>query len=276
MQIRFQNSPKETASMHTQELRDHFLVQNLMQANKIELVYTHFDRVIIGGVVPTNNPIALPNEEELKANFFLERRELGIINIGGTGIVHADGVSYTIEKLECVYLGKGTQEVSFESTDATNPAYFYLLSTPAHQSYPNKSMTKAEAAPVHLGDSTTSNKRTIYKYIHNDGIQSCQLVMGLTTLETGSVWNSVPPHTHTRRMEVYFYFDVDAAQRVMHFMGEPQETRHLVVANNEAAIAAPWSMHFGVGTASYGFIWAMAGENKEFSDMDQQPIASLK
>jgi 4-deoxy-L-threo-5-hexosulose-uronate ketol-isomerase len=275
MQIRFQNSPKETATMNTQQLRDNFLVQNLMQASKIELVYSHFDRVIIGGVVPTDSAIVLPNEGELKANYFLERRELGIINIGGKGTVTADGVEYIIDKLECVYLGKGTKEVSFTSADAATPAMFYLLSTPAHQTYPNKMMTKVEAAPVHLGDISTSNKRTIYKYIHNDGIQSCQLVMGLTTLEAGSVWNSVPPHTHTRRMEVYFYFDVDAAQRVMHFMGEPQETRHLVVANNEAAIAAPWSMHFGVGTASYGFIWAMAGENKEFADMDPQPIASL-
>ncbi len=276
MQIRFQSSPKETASMNTQELRDNFLIQNLMQAGTVQLVYSHFDRVIIGGVVPTSSPILLPNEDELKASFFLERREIGIINIGGRGTVVADGVIFTLDKLECVYLGKGTKDVSFESNDASQPAHFYLLSTPAHATFPNKMMTKEEAAPVHLGDIMTSNKRTIYKYIHNDGIQSCQLVMGLTTLADGCVWNSVPPHTHTRRMEVYFYFDVDPAHRVMHFMGEPQETRHLVVANNEAAIAAPWSMHFGVGTANYGFIWAMAGENKEFSDMDQQPIASLK
>jgi 4-deoxy-L-threo-5-hexosulose-uronate ketol-isomerase len=275
MQIRFQNSPKETATMNTQELRENFLVQNLMQAGKITLVYSHFDRVIIGGVVPQAAAIQLPNEGELKANFFLERRELGIINVGEKGIVTADGVAYEIDNLECVYLGKGTKDVNFSSANADTPAHFYLLSTPAHQTYPNKMMTKAEAAPVHLGEIATSNKRTIYKYIHNDGIQSCQLVMGLTTLEAGSVWNSVPPHTHTRRMEVYFYFNVNEAQRVMHFMGEPQETRHLVVANNEAVISAPWSMHFGVGTANYGFIWAMAGENKEFTDMDAQPIASL-
>jgi 4-deoxy-L-threo-5-hexosulose-uronate ketol-isomerase len=276
MQVRFQNSPAETALMNTQQLRDNFLVQQLMQPNKIELVYSHYDRVIIGGVVPTTQKIMLPNEDELKANYFLERRELGIINIGAKGTVWADGLSYEINKLECVYLGKGTKEVYFESSDANNPANFYLLSAAAHHTYPNKMMTKAEAAPVHLGDISTSNKRTIYKYIHNEGIQSCQLVMGLTTLEAGSVWNSVPPHTHTRRMEVYFYFDVAEANRVMHFMGEPQQTRHLVIANNEAAIAAPWSMHFGVGTASYGFIWGMAGENKEFTDMDAQPIPSLK
>ncbi|MBC7651433.1 MAG: 5-dehydro-4-deoxy-D-glucuronate isomerase, partial [Deinococcales bacterium] len=274
MHLRFQNSPKETSEMNTQQLRDNFLVQNLMQPGKIELVYSHFDRLIIGGVVPIITSISLPNEGELKANYFLERRELGIINIGGKGTVSADGVDYAIEKLECVYLGKGTKDVAFTSANANEPAMFYLLSLPAHHTYPNRSMTKAEAAPVHLGDMSTSNKRTIYKYIHNDGIKSCQLVMGLTALEAGSVWNSVPPHTHARRMEAYFYFDVHPDHRVMHFMGEPQETRHLVIANNEAAISAPWSMHFGVGTASYGFIWGMAGENKEFTDMDPQPIAT--
>lgn len=276
MQVRFQNSPKETSQMNTQQLRENFLIQDLMQPGKIQLVYSHFDRVIIGGVVPTSQPLSLPNEGELKANYFLERREIGIINVGGKGTVTADDVSYEIEKLECVYLGKGTQHVSFTSSEASSPAHFYMLSTPAHQSYPNRKMTKAEASPVNLGDISTSNKRTIYKYIHNDGIQSCQLVMGLTTLEAGSVWNSVPPHTHTRRMEVYFYFDVEDTHRVFHFMGEPEETRHLVVANHEAVISAPWSMHYGVGTANYGFIWAMAGENKEFTDMDPQPIASLK
>ncbi len=276
MQVRFQNSPKETGTMNTQQLRDNFLVQNLMQAGKIELVYSHFDRLIIGGAVPTTDAIALPNEDELKAAFFLERREMGIINIGGKGTVIADGENYEIDKLECVYLGKGTKDVHFSSADAANPAYFYILSLPAHHTYPNKKMTKDEAAPVNLGDIATSNKRTIYKYIHNAGIESCQLVMGLTVLEEGSVWNSVPPHTHTRRMEAYFYFDLNEAHRVMHFMGEPQETRHLVIANHEAAISAPWSMHFGVGTANYGFIWGMAGENKEFTDMDQVAIAALK
>lgn len=276
MQIRFQNSPAETSRMNTQELRDNFLVQNIMQPGTVQLLYSHYDRLIIGGAVPTSAALALPNEDELKAAYFLERREMGIINVGGKGTVKADGVEYAIDKLECVYLGKGTKEVHFSSSAADAPAYFYLLSLPAHHPYPNRMMTKAEAAPVNLGDISTSNKRTIYKYIHNDGIQSCQLVMGLTALEAGSVWNSVPPHTHTRRMEAYFYFDVDAANRVMHFMGEPQETRHLVIANHEAAISAPWSMHFGVGTASYGFIWGMAGENKEFTDMDPQPIASLK
>jgi 4-deoxy-L-threo-5-hexosulose-uronate ketol-isomerase len=276
MQIRFQNSPAETKQMTTDQLRQNFLIEGLMQPGRIQLTYSHYDRMIVGGAVPTSADISLPNEDELKANFFLERREMGIINVGGNGSVTADGVSYDIEKLECVYLGKGTKEVSFKSASAEDPAHFYILSVPAHQTYPNRKMTKDEASPVNLGDISTSNKRTIYKYIHNDGIQSCQLVMGLTTLEAGSVWNSVPPHTHTRRMEAYFYFDIDAAQRVFHFMGEPQETRHIVVSSNEAVLSAPWSMHFGVGTASYGFIWGMAGENKEFTDMDPKPIATLK
>ena len=275
MQVRFQNSPKETSQMNTQQLRENFLVQGLMQPGKIELVYSHYDRMIVGAAVPTGAAIPLPEEVELKANFFLERREMGIINVGGKGTVIADGVAHEIDKLECVYLGKGTKDVSFSSSAADAPAQFYILSVPAHQTYPNRKMTKDEAVPVNLGDIATSNKRTIYKYIHNDGIQSCQLVMGLTVLDAGSVWNSVPPHTHTRRMEVYFYFDVDAAQRVFHFMGEPQETRHLVIANHEAAISAPWSMHYGVGTSNYGFIWGMAGENKEFTDMDPVPVATI-
>jgi 4-deoxy-L-threo-5-hexosulose-uronate ketol-isomerase len=276
MQVRFETSPKETSEMKTQQLRDNFLVQNLMKSGKISLVYSHYDRLIIGGVVPLSDAISLPYEEELKANFFLERREMGIINVGGNGTVTADGLVYKLEKLECVYLGKGTKGVSFSSENPLEPAHFYLLSAPAHHTYVNRKMTKAEAAPVNLGDNLTSNKRTIYKYIHNDGIESCQLVMGLTVLEKGNVWNSVPPHTHTRRMEAYFYFDVDEVQRVIHYMGEPQETRHLVVANHEAVISPPWSMHFGVGTANYGFIWGMAGENKEFTDMDPVSVSTIK
>ncbi len=276
MEVRFQQSPAETRTMTSAQLRQNFLVEGLMEPGKIKLVYSHYDRMIIGGVVPAASEITLPNEGELKANYFLERREIGIINVGGSGTVTADGTSYPLDKLECVYLGKGTKEVSFTSVTSSDPAMFYLLSVPAHHEYPNRKMTKAEAAPVNLGDISTSNKRTIYKYIHNEGIESCQLVMGLTVLDEGSVWNSVPPHTHTRRMEAYFYFNLDAAQRVMHFMGEPQETRHLVMANNEAVISAPWSMHFGVGTANYGFIWGMAGENKEFTDMDPVPVPTIK
>jgi 4-deoxy-L-threo-5-hexosulose-uronate ketol-isomerase len=276
MEVRFQQSPKETKGMDTEQLRENFLVQNLMQDDAIQLVYSHYDRVIIGGVKPVNKTITLPNHNELKADFFLQRRELGIINVGGAGTVIADGKEFAVNKLDCVYLGKETKEVKFKSKSKKEPALLYLLSAPAHHKYPNKLMTKEKASPVNLGDVATSNKRTIYKYIHLDGIKSCQLVMGLTVLEPGSVWNSVPPHTHTRRMEVYFYFDVPESHRVFHFMGQPHETRHLVINNHEAALSAPWSMHFGVGTANYGFIWGMAGENKEFTDMDQKPISSLK
>ena len=276
MEIRFQNSPKETSQMDTQQLRDNFLIQQLMQDDTIELVYSHYDRVIVGGVKPTTKTIVLPNDGELKADYFLQRRELGIINLGGAGVVMADGETYNINKLDCIYLGKETKDVGFKSVDANDPAVLFLLSAPAHHKYPNVLMTKENAAPVNLGDIATSNKRTIYKYIHQDGIKSCQLVMGLTVLEQGSVWNSVPPHTHTRRMEVYFYFDVAEQHRVFHFMGQPQETRHIVIANNEAVISAPWSMHFGCGTSNYGFIWAMAGENQAFTDMDPAPISTLK
>jgi 4-deoxy-L-threo-5-hexosulose-uronate ketol-isomerase len=276
MEIRFQSSPKEVKGMTTQELRENFLVQDLVKADALKLVYSHYDRVIIGGVKPVAQKVALPNEAELRADFFLQRRELGIINVGGSGIVEADGVTYELGKLDALYLGKGTQHVSFSSVSKASPADFFLLSAPAHQTYPNRKMTKEEASPVNLGDQVTANKRTIYKYIHQEGIQSCQLVMGLTVLNEGSVWNSVPPHTHTRRMEVYFYFDLPEQHRIFHLMGEPQETRHIVMANHEAVISPPWSVHCGPGTTNYGFIWAMAGENYTFTDMDPVAIGEMK
>lgn len=276
MQIRFQNSAKEVKGMTTEELREHFLCESLMQDDSINLVYSHYDRVIIGGAKPIQQGLSLKAHPELRADYFLERRELGIINVGGKGNVEADGINYDLEKLSCLYLGKGTSEVVFRSTDKNNPAQFFLMSAPAHHTYPNKKMMKEEASPVALGAVETSNQRIIYKYIHADGIQSCQLVMGLTVLNNGSVWNSVPPHTHTRRMEVYFYFDLNEQQRIFHFMGEPQQTRHLVMKNNEAVISPPWSVHFGSGTSNYAFIWAMAGENYTFTDMDPAPITELK
>jgi 4-deoxy-L-threo-5-hexosulose-uronate ketol-isomerase len=276
MEVRFENSKKEVSRMTTQELRESFLVEELMQADKTTLVYSHYDRVIVGGVKPVNSAVTLETNEELKAEYFLERRELGIINVGGSGVVVADGVTYDVDKMSCLYLGKGTKDVSFKSTDAHNPAVYYLLSSPAHASFPNRLMTKEEAAPVQLGDITTSNKRTIYKYIHLDGIRSCQLVMGLTVLETGSVWNSVPPHTHTRRTEIYFYFDLPENQRLFHFMGEPQATKSLVMQNHDAVISPPWSVHFGCGTSNYAFIWGMAGENQVYSDMDPLAVADVK
>lgn len=276
MQIRFQSSPKEVRGMTTAELRENFLVPELMKADTLTLVYSHYDRVIIGGVQPLQQSVPLHNEAELRADYFLERRELGIINVGGAGVVTADGITFELDKLDTVYLGKGTREVSFASASAADPANFFLMSTTAHHGYPNRKMTKEEAAPVNLGEKATANERTIYKYIHQDGIQSCQLVMGLTVLKEGSVWNSVPPHTHTRRMEVYFYFDVPAQHRIFHLMGEPTETRHIVMANHEAVISPPWSVHCGPGTTNYGFIWAMAGENYTFTDMDPVAIADMK
>jgi 4-deoxy-L-threo-5-hexosulose-uronate ketol-isomerase len=276
MEIRFQNSPAEVKTMDTDALRAHFHVGELMQADVLKLVYTHYDRVIIGGVKPVKQTVPLRNEAELRVSYFLERRELGIINTGGPGKVTADGMEYALDKLDALYLGKGTQAVSFASTDAANPAVFFLLSAPAHHTYPNTAMKRDEASPVHLGEVTTSNQRTIYKYIHPDGIKSCQLVMGLTILKDGSVWNSVPPHTHTRRMEVYFYFDVPEQHRVFHFMGQPQQTRHLLMSNHEAVISPPWSVHFGSGTSNYGFIWGMAGENDVFTDMDPVAIPDIR
>ncbi len=276
MEIRFAVGPEETKQFDTQKLIDNFLVKDLMVNDELKLVYTHYDRVIIGGAVPVNKTLTLPNHPELRAEYFLERREIGIINVGGKGTVTADGKKFDLEKLSCLYLGKGTKKVSFTSSSKKAPAIFYLLSSSAHAVYPATVFTKEQASPVELGAVETANKRTVYKYIHLDGIKSCQLVMGLTTLASGSVWNSIPPHTHTRRMEAYFYFDLAPEHRLFHFMGNPAETRHIVMANNEAVISPPWSTHFGSGTSNYGFIWGMAGENLVYSDMDPAPVAQLK
>ena len=276
MEIRFEHSPKEVSRMNTEELRNAFLVENNMVDDEVRYMYSHYDRAIIGGVKPVNKTLELPNHPELRADYFLERREVGFINVGGGGQIIADGVKYDLNKLDCLYLGKGTKQVSFSTKDKTDPAQFFMMSVPAHHTYPNKLVDKEGAAPVNLGDVSTSNKRTIYKYIHLDGIRSCQLVMGLTVLEPGSVWNSIPPHTHTRRMEAYFFFDLAPQHRLFHSMGEPTETRHLVVKNHEAVISPPWSVHFGCGTSNYSFIWAMAGENQVFTDMDALTVADLK
>jgi 4-deoxy-L-threo-5-hexosulose-uronate ketol-isomerase len=275
MQVKYAQSPKETASMNTAELRENFLMETLFQANKFHFTYTLYDRVIFGGAMPIE-PMTLGNYNELKADFFLQRREMGIINIGGDGEIVADGKTYKVNKLDCLYLGKNTEGVVFSSKNGKNPAKFFIMSTPAHRDYPNRMMPKEDASPVELGSVETANERTIYKYIHLDGIKSCQLVMGLTVLKTGSVWNTMPAHVHDRRMEIYCYFDVPEAHRVMHYMGQPQETRHLVVASNQAIISPPWSIHSGSGTTNYSFIWAMAGENQVFTDMDAVAIGDLK
>ncbi len=269
-------SSAEAKLMNTEKLRENFLLQNLASNDQCNLVYTHYDRMIVGCVKPQKTAIPITQLDELKASSFLERREMGIINVGGKGSVNAGGEKYELSKLDCLYLGKGTVDITFSSDDANDGAVYFLLSCPAHATYPNKVATKTEALPVTLGSATTSNLRTIYKYIHNDGIASCQLVMGLTVLSEGSVWNTMPAHTHTRRMEVYFYFDVKADQCVFHMMGQPQETRHLVVRNHEAIVSPPWSIHSGCGTSDYSFIWGMAGENKDFTDMDGVAIKDLK
>jgi 4-deoxy-L-threo-5-hexosulose-uronate ketol-isomerase len=276
MQIRFESSRKEVSQMNTEALRENFLVPDIFENDKINFVYTHYDRVMIGGAIPVTTSLKLETYDALKANYFLERREIGIINIGGDGKITADGHTFEISKLGCVYVGKGTQEVTLSSNDPATPAVFYLLSSPAHQSYPARLFTKEDATPVTIGSPETSNHRTIYKYIHLEGIQSSQLVMGLTVLQTGSVWNTMPSHVHDRRMEAYCYFDVPQNHRILHLMGEPSETRHLWVADRQAIISPPWSVHSGCGTSNYSFIWGMAGENKDYTDMDAVAIADLK
>jgi 4-deoxy-L-threo-5-hexosulose-uronate ketol-isomerase len=259
--------PQDVVGMSTQEVRDAFLISRLFAPGKLTGTFTDLDRLVVGGVMPTDKAVELPNHKETGRAFFLERRELGAINVGGAGKVVADGKTFVLEKQDCVYLPMGSKAVSFMSDDAKAPAKFYFLSCPAHAAYPMRTMKSAEAAPVNLGAPETSNKRTIYKFIHEGGIQSCQLVMGLTALETGNVWNSFPPHTHWRRTEIYFYFDL-GPNMLSHFLGEPQQSRHLFLHNEEVALSPNWSMHFGVGTANYKFIWGMAGENQVFNDMD--------
>lgn len=262
--------------MNTAELRADFLLEDLFVSGETHLAYSHYDRMVVGGVVPTSDALELGNYETLKSNYFLERREMGVINVGGGGSIVADGKTYPLAKLSCLYLGKETEAISFRSDDADQPAEFFLFSAPAHRVFPTTLYTKEDASPVALGSTETANHRTIYKYVHNDGIASCQVVMGLTTLKAGSVWNTMPAHTHDRRSEVYLYFDVPADQGVMHFMGEPQETRHLWVRDRQAIISPPWSIHAGSGTTSYSFIWAMAGENKDFTDMDFIELSDLR
>ncbi len=263
------------AALTTQGLRDTFLVRNLFIPGQINARFTDLDRLVVGGVMPLKQPVELPNHKETGRAFFLERRELGAINVGGPGKIIADGKTFALQKLDCAYLPMGTKAVAFASDSESDPAKFYFLSCPAHAAYPARMMTSAEAAPVHLGAQETSNKRTIHKFIHQGGIQSCQLVMGLTALETGNVWNSFPPHTHWRRTEIYFYFDL-GDNVLSHFLGEPQETRHLFLHNEEAAMSPNWSMHFGVGTGNYKFIWGMAGENQVFDDMDAVKPVDLR
>lgn len=276
MDNRFAISPNEARQMDTAALRNAFLIENIFTNDTINLTLTHYDRFIAGGAMPVSKSIALPNPEKLKAQFFLERRELGIINVGGKGSVTVDGQAYELDFKEALYIGKGAKDVRFTSVDKTKPAKFYINSAPAHHSYPTKKIARAQAEVVELGSPATANHRVINKLIVNSVLEVCQLQMGMTELKTGSVWNTMPAHTHDRRMEVYFYFEVPEGQSVCHFMGEPQETRHIWMQNEQAVISPNWSIHSGAGTSNYTFIWGMAGENLDYGDMDHCAIPALR
>ncbi len=269
LENRYACSPNEAKGFDTTQLRANFLIPELMIKDEIKGVYSHYDRMVVIGAAPVNKSLKLPNfHEYTKQENFLDRREIGIINIGGTGTVAVDGKDYSMENKDCLYVGLGNKEVVFSSESASEPALFYINSTPAHKNYPTQKAAKSDANPVELGAPETCNERTIFQYIHLNGIKSCQLVMGFTELKIGSIWNTFPPHVHDRRMEVYFYFDLPEGQKVCHLMGQPHETRHLFVKNHEAVISPNWSIHSGAGTSNYSFIWSMGGENMEFTDMD--------
>jgi len=268
LEVRYASSNRDAKGYDTQRLREEFHVNGLFQPDEIKLVYTHYDRMIAGSVFPVNKELKLEAGKEIGAEYFLERRELGLINIGGQGEVVLDGAVYSLEQQDGLYLGMGIKEIAFRSLDPLKPAKFYVNSAPAHTSYPTVKINIKDANPVKLGSAAELNQRTIYQYVHPNVCQSCQLVMGMTLLEEGSVWNTMPCHTHDRRMEVYFYFDMDEDAMVFHMMGEPTETRHIIMRNEEAVISPSWSIHSGVGTKRYTFIWGMVGENQTFTDMD--------
>ena len=276
MEIRQPVHPEHGKTFDTAKLRKEFLVQNLFTDNCVNLTYSHIDRIIVGGIKPAGRTLELTGGKELGTGFFLERREMGIINIGGTGTVSLDGKDYELGSEDGLYIGMGTKDVKFSSADPANPALFYCNSVPAHKKCPDLKIDIKKARAVEMGDEKTSNRRTIYQYIHPDVLETCQLSMGLTKLASGNVWNTMPVHTHERRMEVYFYFNLTDKNAVFHLLGEPSETRHIVVRNREAVINPSWSIHSGVGTSSYNFIWGMAGENKTFTDMDHVDMDVLK
>ena len=276
MRNRYANNPKDSKRYDTEELRENYLVEDIFKDDHIELVYSHVDRIIFGGIKPVYKELKLEAGKEMGVDYFLERRELGIINIGGKAIVTIDGTEYELKEKDGLYVGKGNKEVSFKSVNPEEPAKLYINSVPAHKEYETVKIDIEKANPVRLGDNKTLNKRTIYQYVHPNVCESCQLLMGLTMLEPGNAWNTMPCHTHERRMEVYFYFDMDEDTRVFHLMGEPTETRHLVVKNEECVISPSWSIHSGVGTSNYTFIWGMCGENKTFDDMDHISMDILR
>lgn len=276
LDIRYAAHPDDVKGYDTETLRKHFLIDSLFVADEVKLTYSHVDRIMVGGIMPVKQALTLEAGKEMGVDFFFERREAGIINVGGKGSITLDGERFELDKRDGLYIGMGVKEISLESDSADEPAKFYLNCAPAHQSYPNVKIEIAQANPVKLGEDETCNKRTIYQYVHPAVCESCQLVMGLTMLEPGSIWNTMPCHTHERRMEVYFYFDMDADARVIHLMGQPAETRHIMVGSDQAVISPSWSIHSGAGTSNYTFIWGMVGENQTFDDMDHLSPADLK
>jgi 4-deoxy-L-threo-5-hexosulose-uronate ketol-isomerase len=276
MDIRYGANPMDAAGYDTETLREEFLITEIFKADELCLTYSHVDRMVIGSAVPVKKAIRLEAQDELRADYFLERREIGIIDIAGRGAVTADGVRYELSKGDGLYLGRGTRSVVFESVDAAHPARFYFNSCPAHVAYPSAKVGLADAVHTKMGSLAECNQRTINKYFHPDGLKTCQLVMGMTVLEPGSVWNTIPCHTHERRMEAYMYFDIANDGIVFHYMGQPDETRHVVMHGEEAIISPSWSIHSGCGTGNYSFIWGMAGENQAFGDQDAVKIADLR
>ncbi|MGM1429981.1 5-dehydro-4-deoxy-D-glucuronate isomerase [Sphingobacterium lactis] len=276
-ETRFAIGPNESKQMDTENLRKTFLIDGLFKDDAIHFVYTHYDRYMAGSAKPVNESLELETIDELlKEPYFLSRRELGIINIGGQGTVQVDGESYALDFKEALYVGKGAKKVIFSSADPKSPAKFYLNSTPAHHSYPTKKIAKADANKLELGAVETSNVRTINQMLLHTTVETCQLQMGLTELAVGSVWNTMPAHTHDRRMEVYLYFELPEGQAVSHFMGPREETRHIWMHNEQAVISPPWSIHSGAGTSNYSFIWGMAGENMDYNDMDSFKVTDIR
>ena len=276
MQVRFSTDPRGFQSMSTADLRKSFLIEDLFTPGEIPMVYSDIDRSITGSAVPANAPLKLlGTKKEMAAEFFAERREIGVINIGAEGTVKVDGQTFAMEYKDALYIGRGVKEIEFASSHSDKPAMFYFVSYPAHNEFPTTHAKFADAEPVRLGSQKDANKRTIYKYIHPNGIKSCQLVMGLTELEEGCVWNTMPPHTHQRRSEVYMYFNLDPNAMVIHLMGQPDDTRHMIMRNRQAVLNPSWSIHAGVGTQNYTFIWAMGGENQVFDDMDAVKVNEL-
>jgi 4-deoxy-L-threo-5-hexosulose-uronate ketol-isomerase len=276
MKIRSMADPVRFPTMTTAQIRETFSIDTLYKPGEIQQVYVDLDRAVVGMAIPLESPIALTADDTLRAKSFVERRELGVLNIGGSGVIHVGSERYPLKNLDCLYVGRGAGEVSFESTDPGSPAIFYLLSYPAHCSYPTTLIPKSDASPVELGSAKTCNHRTIYKYIYLDGAKSCQLVMGVTHLHPGSAWNTMPAHTHMRRSEIYMYFNLAEDVRVFHLMGPPHETRHIVMKNRDVVISPGWSIHAGMGTQAYSFCWGMGGENQDYGDMDPVPLESIR